>query len=399
MSKHDIERTTLPRPAPCHTLLSVVMPVYNEAEVLVPLVAELTASLDELEIDYELVFANDGSRDGSAEILDRLAAGNRAIKVIHLARNFGHQAAVQAGMGHARGDCLVLMDSDLQDDPAAIPLFVDAWRSGHDVVYAVRTKRKESALKRAMFSGFHWLLSRVAETPIPQDAGIFGLIDRRVADELLRLPERDRYLPGLRSWVGFRQKGIVVERRARYDEQPRVSLRGLCRLAKTAIFSFSSLPLAMFYVIGATAFAVFAALSGFAIFCKLFTTLAIPGWTSHVLTASFFGAVNALGISILGEYVSRIYDQVRARPMYLVARTANMGNLSRQQAPAAPSDEELCEHLLDEAGALLDAACRVRSMEVMQHQSLDDDLRDGRPSDRHDQQPRVRIYDAVDAEA
>jgi len=163
------------------------------------------------------------------------------------------------------------------------------------------------------------------------------------------LDERDRYLPGLRSWVGFRQTGIVVERAARYDSQPRVSMRGLWKLAKTAIFSFSSFPLAMFYLIGYSALVVFVALSGYALFCKLFTDLAIPGWASHVLSASFFGALNALGISILGEYVTRIYDQVRARPMYLVARRVNC---DQRDEPNPHESIELTE-LLAEAQSLL----------------------------------------------
>ncbi|MEX0867824.1 MAG: glycosyltransferase family 2 protein [Pirellulales bacterium] len=393
MSTDDFGNINARRPPPGTTRLSVVMPVYNEAEVIEPLVEELTAQLDLLEVDYEIVFANDGSSDGSGALLDKLAARNRAIKVVHLARNFGHQAAVQAGLSRACGDCIVLMDSDLQDDPAAIRLFVDAWRDGCDVVYAQRTKRKESAVKRMLFGGFHWLLTRVADTPIPQDAGIFGLVDRRVADELIQLPERDRYLPGLRSWVGFRQQGIVVERRARYDEHPRVSLRGLCRLAKSAIFSFSSMPLAMFYLIGATAFAVFAALSGFAIFCKLFTDWAIPGWTSHVLTASFFGAVNALGISILGEYVTRIYDQVRGRPLFLVARTVNFGSEQCAAATDELNDEQLCEQLLEEAEAMLDTTSRVRHLEVARREESDPpEPRPEPPLARRGDSDTLRLY-------
>ena len=184
------------------------------------------------------------------------------------------------------------------------------------MVYAIRTQRKENLLKRMLFPTFHWLMSHVASVPLPADAGIFGLIDRRVARQIVAMGENDRYFPGLRGWVGFRQAGIVVERNARYDEKPRVSLRGLFRLAKTALFSFSTLPLTFFHVIGGLAMVLFVGLSGFSLCCKLFTDLAIPGWTSYVLIGSFFGAMNALGISILGEYVIRIYDQVRCRPLY-----------------------------------------------------------------------------------
>ncbi len=189
---------------------------------------------------------NDGSRDQSGPVLDLLANRYSHIRVVHFSRNFGHQAAVHAGLAHSRGDAVILMDSDMQDDPQAIAEFILAWQAGFDVVYAIRTDRKEAWWKRALFNCFHKLLSKVATTRIPADAGNFSLMDRRVVNQILQLGERDRYLPGLRSWVGFKQTGIPVERLARYDAQPRVSLRGLWRLAKTAIFSFSSLPLTMF---------------------------------------------------------------------------------------------------------------------------------------------------------
>ena len=230
--------------------MSVVLPVYNEAEVLPVLAARIAEALNPCPMRYEIIFVNDGSRDESPQVLDQLAAASDQVRVVHLSRNFGHQAAVQAGLAHARGDAVVLMDSDMQDAPEAIPRFLAAWRAGYDVVYAVRTQRKENLLKRSLFAAFHRLMSAVASVPIPADAGIFGLIDRRVARQIVALGESDRYFPGLRSWVGLRQKGIVVERNARYDDRPRVSLRGLFRLAKTAMFSFSSFPLTIFHVIG-----------------------------------------------------------------------------------------------------------------------------------------------------
>lgn len=313
-----------PRLCDSDTLLSVVLPVYNEAGALSSLHESLVATLGRCGVDYEILFVNDGSSDESPSLLDRLAAEDRRVRVVHLARNFGHQAAVQAGLAHTRGDAIVLMDSDLQDAPEAIPQFLARWREGYDVVYALRTQRKENAIKRGLFALFHRLLSGMASVPIPADAGIFGLVDRRVARAVISLGERDRYFPGLRSWVGLRQTGVPVPRNARYDRHPRVSLFGLFRLAKTAIFSFSTLPLTAFYAIGLLAGVTFLAVGGFALACRLFTDLAIPGWTSHVLIGSFFGALNALGICILGEYVIRIYDQVRARPLFLVDRTVNM---------------------------------------------------------------------------
>ena len=346
-----IDHAEVSRPSCAETLVSVVLPVYNEAKVLPILAARIAEALDACPMQYEIIFVNDGSRDESPRVLDQLAASDDRVRVVHLSRNFGHQAAVQAGLTHARGDAIVLMDSDMQDAPEAIPRFLVEWRAGYDVVYAIRTQRKENLLKRCLFTGFHRMMSAVASVPIPADAGIFGLIDRRVARQIVALGESDRYFPGLRSWVGFRQTGIEVERNARYDEHPRVSLRGLFRLAKTAMFSFSAFPLTIFHIIGALAAAVFLSLGGFSIFCKLFTDQAIPGWTSHILTGSFFGALNALGISILGEYVIRIYDQVRSRPQYVVDRAVNF-------PPAAEPDDTADDapfiELMEETMQLLD---------------------------------------------
>jgi polyisoprenyl-phosphate glycosyltransferase len=347
------------RPAPSETVVSVVLPVFNEVKVLRTLLAKLEQTLDAIELRREIIFVNDGSTDGSDRVLDQMAARSTEVRVIHFSRNFGHQAAVQAGLKHARGNAVVLMDSDLQDAPEAIGRLIEAWRKGFDVVYAIREKRKEQAWKRFLFAAFHRTLAAVSTTPIPSDAGNFSLIDARVVRQIVALSERDRYLPGLRSWVGFRQTGVVVERLARYDNHPRVSLRGLWRLAKTAIFSFSSLPLTIFYLIGYSALAIFLVLSGYAVFCKLFTDLAIPGWTSYILSASFFGALNALGISMLGEYVLRIYDQVRARPLYLVDRTVNFDRTARPDAESTVMDAVRTgavtpEDLLAQAAELLD---------------------------------------------
>ncbi len=334
------------------SLLSIVLPVFNEELVLPLLMSRVARAADACDMDYEVLFIDDGSTDSSGQLLDDFALSQSQVRVVHLSRNFGHQAAVLCGLHHARGDAIVLMDSDLQDAPEAIPRFVRAWKEGYEVAYAVRAKRKENFVKRCLFAAFHRLLSRAASTPIPAEAGIFGLIDRRVADEIVRLGEYDRYYPGLRSWVGFRQIGITVERLARYDEKPRVSLGGLFRLAKTALFSFSHLPLWCFYLIGAAAGTIFFALSGYALYCRLFTDTAIPGWTTHVLVGSFFGALNALGIAVLGEYVVRIHDQVRGRPHYIVARRVNYpnhdalpesnspGDHDRNICPAAPSGRE-----------------------------------------------------------
>jgi len=316
--------SAIPRPPLEKTLVSVVLPVLNEAESLPVLSARIAEVLIDCGVQYEIIFVDDGSRDDSPRVLDQLASASRRVRVLHLSRNFGHQAAVHAGLANARGDAVVLMDSDMQDDPVALPQFLREWEAGYDVVYGVRTHPKEHRLHRLFLAGFSRLMSRIASAPIPADAGTFGLVDRRVARQILALGESDRYFPGLRSWVGFRQKGVEIERQARCGNHRRASYRDLFRLAKTVAFSFSAFPLLIFNILGVAASLVFIGLGGFALYCKMFTDLAIPGWTSYIVTASFFGAINAIGISILGEYVVRIYDQVRGRPQYVIDRTVNM---------------------------------------------------------------------------
>jgi dolichol-phosphate mannosyltransferase len=354
-------------------LLSIVLPVYNEEAVLPLLTAKIAKSLWPSGLDYEMIFVNDGSRDDSGKLLDEMASTSNRIRVVHLSRNFGHQAAIQAGLAHARGDAVVLMDSDLQDAPEAIPKMAAQWQAGYDVVYAIRTNRKEGPWKKFCIRAFYRLMSRTASIPLPAEAGNFSLIDRRVAHWIMTLRECDRYLPGLRSWVGFKQIGIEVERNARYDKQPRVSLGGLFRLAKSAIYSFSSLPLTLIQAIGIAAAAAFIGLGGYAVFCKLITGWALPGWTSPMLLGSFFGALNALGITVLGEYVIRIYDQVRGRPLYLVDHTVNMdayeSSGQNKSVSAKPpialaeedfSGDELYQELMDEAINLLQAGSQAR---------------------------------------
>jgi glycosyltransferase involved in cell wall biosynthesis len=332
-----------PRKSLDHALISVVLPLYNEQAAIERLVELIDEALLACGCRYEIVFVNDGSMDGSGEKLDMIAASRGEIHVVHFSRNFGHQAALQAGLEHATGDAVIVMDSDLQDNPASIRDFLREWQNGFDVVYAERVKRKEGLIKRALFYSFYRVLNLISTTPIPTDAGNFGLLDRAVVNCVNGLSDRDRYFPGLRRWVGFRQTGVIVEREARYDDHPRVSLVGLFRLAKSAVFSFSSFPLTMFYGIAAVSAFVCAGCIGFVMYHRFITGWAIPGWTSMIMTASFFGALNALGISILGEYVIRIYDQVRARPPYVVARRVNCSDIVKQDSMLEWVDRQIVE--------------------------------------------------------
>lgn len=329
--------------------VGVVMPLLNEEAILRSLIQQIQNELTALGCHWQIVLVNDGSTDRSGEILDELAQRDNRIRVVHLSRNFGHQAATHAGLSHCDADAVILMDSDGQDAPIAIPKMVQQWQAGFDVVYAVREKRKESAWKRLAFTSFYRLLNSVAVIDIPRDAGNFGLLDRRVVNQVSQLPESDRYFPGLRRWVGFRQTSVVVERLARHDDQPRVSFRGLIALAKTALFGFSRVPLTAFYALAVLSAALCVACVGWTLFHKCFTGMAIPGWTSITIVSAFFGSINSLGIAILGEYVCRIYDQVRQRPQFIIDRAINL-----QATQSASPTAKFNSHLTSDVAAFAD---------------------------------------------
>jgi dolichol-phosphate mannosyltransferase len=312
-----------PRPATELRLLSVVAPVYDEAQGLGAFVQEVRQTLEALPrvSAYEIILVDDGSTDGTAEQLDALVrdSGGR-VTALHLCRNFGHASAITAGLDHAHGDAVVLMDADLQDDPAVFPEFVEKWFEGYDVAYAVRTSRRESWPVRWGMALFYRLLGWVSDTKIPRSAGTFSLMDRRVVKVLCTLPERNRFLPGLRAWIGFRQASVQVPRRGRYDRRSRVGLRGLWRLSMNAIFSFSYFPLFFFRALGLLTLAGCFALAAFVLYHKCVSGKAVTAWASQMLSILFFGGINLLGIGIIGEYVARIYDELKGRPLYIVDR-------------------------------------------------------------------------------
>jgi len=313
-----------PRPWDDDLLLSVVAPVYNEAEGIEGFVAEVRTHLAALGQPgrWELVLVNDGSTDGGGALLDRLAAQHPGeIRVVHLARNFGHGPAVAAGLDHARGDAVILMDADYQDDPAAFAPLLAKWREGYDVVYAERASRQENPLSRGVFWLFYRVFDWIADTKSPLDAGNFGLMDRRVVAQLTRLPERNRYLPGLRAWVGFRQTGVPVPRRKRYDSSTRVGIRGLWTLGMNAVFSFSYVPLFVFRIAGVLSMGFSALLVLYAL-ARKFSGQDLDAWSLILIATSFLGGINLFGVGLLGEYIARIYDEVKCRPVYVVDRVA-----------------------------------------------------------------------------
>lgn len=303
--------------------ISVISPVYNEQENLRSFVAEVLGALNALALPkgYELILVNDGSTDNSAELLDTCVHEHPGVvTAIHLARNFGMESAIMAGLEEARGDAVIILDSDGQDDPAAFQAFLEKWREGYDVVYAVRTSRKEGAVQRFLFWSFYRVIGSLANIDLPADASNFALMDQHVAEALRALPERNRFLRGLRAWVGFRQCGVPVARRARQKGKTRLGLRGQWKLAMNAIFAFSYVPLFVFRIAGMLTLLLSAGLILWALYHKLIAGLELRAWASQLISTSFFGGINLLGIGVVGEYVARIHDEVKARPNFIVQR-------------------------------------------------------------------------------
>jgi Glycosyltransferases involved in cell wall biogenesis len=300
--------------------VSVIIPVYNERENLDALTARLNAALQEcLDESFEVVFVDDGSRDGSSEMLDELAALNRHYRVIHLSRNFGHQAALQAGIDAASGNAVVLMDADLQDPPEVLTEFIAKWQEGFDVVYAIRANRHEPIWKRAGYKMFYRTMNFIADIDTPLDAGDFCLMDRRVVDALVGLRERNRFLRGLRTWVGFKQIGIGFDRPLRNAGKPKYTLRKLVGLAASGYVGFSSFPLTVAAWLG-----LFTAVSGFGVAVwaaveKLTRHDAPQGWTSTIAILLIVSGIQLIILGVIGEYLGRVYDEVRQRPLYVVS--------------------------------------------------------------------------------
>jgi glycosyltransferase involved in cell wall biosynthesis len=300
--------------------LSLVIPVFNEQENLTLLYQRLCASLEPITASFEILFINDGSQDDSLPILQALAAKDGRICVIDLSRNFGHQVAISAGLDHAGGCGVIIMDADLQDPPEVLPEFIAKWREGYDVVYAIRARRKEAWLKRRLYEVFYRLLQRIANIEIPLDAGDFCIMDRRVVDELNDMPERSRFVRGLRSWIGLRQTGLAYERQARNAGQPKYTFSRLVYLALDGLVSFSFLPLHLITLLGFGVSALSILLAIFYAIKKLTMGLSPPGFATTIVAILFLAGVQLITIGVIGEYVGRIFEEVKHRPLYIVRR-------------------------------------------------------------------------------
>jgi dolichol-phosphate mannosyltransferase len=300
--------------------LSVVIPAYNEQENLPTLYVRLVAALSPLGLTYEIIFVNDGSRDATLPTLQQLAAADQRVAAIDLARNFGHQVAISAGLDHSRGRAVIIMDGDLQDPPEVLPEFIAKWREGHDVVYAIREQRKEGPLKRAAYNLFYRTLKRVANIDIPLDAGDFCIMDRRVVDLLNGMPERNRFVRGIRSWIGLTQTGLAYERHARHAGKPKYTLTRLIYLALDGLISFSFVPLRMISLAGLVVSLLSILIAIFYAVQKLTIGLSPPGFATIVVAIFFLSGIQLITIGVIGEYVGRIFEEVKGRPLYVVRK-------------------------------------------------------------------------------
>jgi dolichol-phosphate mannosyltransferase len=300
--------------------LSVVVPLFEESSNIERLYDRLTASLGRVGGSFELVFVDDGSGDSTPRLLELIRASDSRVVVLRLSRNFGHQAAVTAGLDHARGDAVIVMDGDLQDPPEVLPRLVERWREGFDVVYAVRRRRKEGPFKRLAYFAFYRLMRAVSDLDIPLDSGDFCLMDRKVVDALNALPERMRFVRGLRTFVGFRQVGLPYERAARGDGRPKYTFRALLGLAMDGLVSFSGRPLRLATYAGVMVALVGSGLTGWALFDAFYRHSAPRGWASVMVAVLFLGSIQMIALGIVGEYVRLIFLETKGRPTYILDR-------------------------------------------------------------------------------
>ena len=301
-------------------LLSVIIPCLNEEDALRDTNSQLVSALEQIPADFEIVYVDDGSTDSTLDILRALQSSDKRIRVVRFSRNFGHQMAITAGLEHAAGDAIVIIDADLQDPPAVIAEFVQKWADGYDVVYGVRTDREgETAFKKLTATLFYRFMSLMSDTLIPLDTGDFRLMDRKVVDTLLSMPERDRFVRGMVSWLGFSQFGVSYRRAPRVAGVTKFSFLKMVRFALDGVFSFSTLPLRLATWVGFAASML--ALFGIAVVLleRFFEVPGlVKGWSSAIIAELFIGGVQLICMGIIGEYVGRIYGESKRRPLYIV---------------------------------------------------------------------------------
>jgi len=300
--------------------LNIVIPIYNEQENLPELYHRLKEVCDRLNVDtWQVIYANDGSYDNSMKIMLKQCREDSRFAIVDLSRNFGHQAAIVAGLAHVDGDAVICMDGDLQDPPELIPDLLDCWQEGAKVVRAQRNSRKERGIRRLGFEIFHKIFHVISDYPIPSQTGIFGLIDKQPLKELNSLPEKNRFFPGLRSWVGFEEGVVYYDRQDRAAGKPKQSIRKLIKYALDGVFSFSYKPIRIM-----TGMGICISIASFVLACIFVTKrllgieTAQTGFTTLITAVLFLGGIQLTAIGLIGEYIARMYDEVTQRPLYIV---------------------------------------------------------------------------------
>jgi glycosyltransferase involved in cell wall biosynthesis len=311
--------------------LSVAIPLHNEESVLPELLQRLGAVLDALPGGpHEIVFVDDGSTDSTFEMLEVAANSDPRIVAVSLSRNYGHQSAISAALDFTSGDATVVMDGDLQDVPEVIPEFVERFQEGYDVVYAQRTRRKEPWLLRLCYFVFYRAMAKLSDVRLPLDSGDFSLMSKRVVEHLRNMPEHHRYLRGMRTWVGFKQIGIPVERAARHSGKSKYSFRRLVRLAFDGIFAFSIVPIRAATLLGILVIGLSSVYTLYAIYAKFVLQRSPQGFTALMSMMTFLTGTLLLFLGIIGEYVGRVYEETKGRPHYVVGRT--VGQLAESES-------------------------------------------------------------------
>jgi dolichol-phosphate mannosyltransferase len=320
-------------------MLSLIVPIFNEQENLPAFRHRATAALQATDEPWEIIFVNDGSRDASAAMLRQYHEEDGRIKLIELSRNFGHQPAVTAGIHHATGDAVILIDGDLQDPPELIPKLVEQWKAGNQVVLAERRSRADAGAAAGVrglgFRLFYPAMRLLSDLPYGPDAGIFGLMDRAVVDHFNKLPERNRFIPGLRLWLGYQRAWVPYDRETRAAGKPKQTLRRLMRYAIDGMLSFSIKPLRMAAYLGFLVSAAAFALGLFYIITFFVMKKEITGFTTTITCVLFLGGVQLMCVGILGEYIGRIYEEVKQRPLYVVKQMVGLG----PNADGSPSQQ------------------------------------------------------------
>ncbi|HEX6122306.1 MAG TPA: glycosyltransferase family 2 protein [Ktedonobacterales bacterium] len=326
-------------PAEARPVFSIVVPIFNEEETLPQLYARLIAVMEGMGQPFELVLINDGSRDGSLATLQALRESDPRVRVVDFSRNFGHQVAISAGLDYARGQAVVIIDADLQDPPEVIPELIARWLAGAEVVYAQRRSRQgETRFKLATAKVFYWLLRRATAVDIPRDTGDFRLLDRRVVDALRTMREHHRFMRGLSAWVGFRQEAVLYDRQERFAGTTKYPLHKMVNFSLDALTGFSFVPLRLATTLGF----VLAGLSLVGILIAVVLRLvegAIVGQASTLILVLLLGGIQLIFLGILGEYLGRIYDEVRARPLYIAREVPRTSHASVPSAPPTPQPQ------------------------------------------------------------